>query len=431
MLGARPLALGGLAVFMTLSSSAFALTGRERPDRPPTARAAAAPANELWAPAEASGPIYLLRDGKLGVFSRPGVIEKPHVVTFSPTGDHAYVADTGNGKVHVVRAVGKRDLLTSIDFGPGKDTHQAKSSPDGRVLLVSRRAGSQTLFKVNADERARTWTLAQERLVFGPDRTPICAVFRRDGRRAYVSLAPSGIAVVDVASMTLVTSAGTNGVLPTTGAVGCGMVEARDRRTVHAISSEGAGHLYRLDTKSGKLTELPVALTAADLHNVALSPDGRTLFGTSRGNDELKMVDLRTRTVDTIAVNPRPDAKDEPDGVTYADGKVYVALRAAGQLAIVDPSTKAVAYQSVTGPVASALPHVHRRPRRCLVPTVIGDALAVAQARLRSNGCSLGSVRRRSSSRVPAGRVISQRPSPRQRLGEAEPVSLVISRGPG
>jgi len=42
-------------------------------------------------------------------------------------------------------------------------------------------------------------------------KSPVCTVYRDDGRRAYVSLRPSGIAIVDVPTMTLL------GTLPTDG----------------------------------------------------------------------------------------------------------------------------------------------------------------------------------------------------------------------
>ena len=74
-------------------------------------------------------------------------------------------------------------------------------------------------------------------------------MFRDDGQRAYVSLRPDGIAIVDVPTMTVL------GTLPTDGFVACGMIKSKQGRMVTVASSGGGGHITRLDTVSDTLTD--------------------------------------------------------------------------------------------------------------------------------------------------------------------------------
>ena len=72
-------------------------------------------------------------------------------------------------------------------------------------------------------------------------KAPVCTVFRGDGQRAYVSLLPSGIAIVDVPSLTL------RGTLETDGFVACGMIKSADGNSVVIASSSSGSHIYKLD----------------------------------------------------------------------------------------------------------------------------------------------------------------------------------------
>src|SRR5215207_10810144 len=214
----------------------------------------------------------------------------PHIITFSPAGEFAYVSGMGNGDLSIVRA-DDRQLVAMLDVA-NAGTHQAKPSPDGSVLLVAQIA-TQSLIKVAADA-PEAWTVAGK-LFFGEHgTTPICTVFRDDGQRAYVSLLPSGIAIVDVPTMELLDT------LPTDGFVACGMVAAKDGRTIVVASSGGGGHLYRLDTTTDALMDAGT-LRAADWHSLNVSANGDVGFGSSPGSDELILVDLGEARASLIA----------------------------------------------------------------------------------------------------------------------------------
>jgi PASTA domain len=67
--------------------------------------------------------------------------------------------------------------------------------------------------------------------------------------------------------------------------------------------------------------------------------------------------------------------------------------------------------------------------RRCVVPSVRGKTLRAARAAIRRGTCRMGRVQRRFSSRVKAGRVVSQRPRAGARLAANARVHLVVSKG--
>jgi beta-lactam-binding protein with PASTA domain len=69
------------------------------------------------------------------------------------------------------------------------------------------------------------------------------------------------------------------------------------------------------------------------------------------------------------------------------------------------------------------------RVGNCVVPRVTGRALGAAKRAIGKAHCSVGRVRRAYSSRVAAGRVLSQTPRHGRRLVFGAKVSLVVSRG--
>jgi uncharacterized repeat protein (TIGR01451 family) len=66
----------------------------------------------------------------------------------------------------------------------------------------------------------------------------------------------------------------------------------------------------------------------------------------------------------------------------------------------------------------------------CVVPNVKGRTLTAARQAIARAHCTTGRVTRRYSKQVAKGRVLSQAPAPRTRLGNSAKVNLVVSRGP-
>jgi YVTN family beta-propeller protein len=328
------------------------------------------PSGEVWAAGQASGAIYVLtHDGtRIDTISAP-TIQAPNMVQFSPSGRFAYVGDLANGDVNVIDRR-THEVVTSVTFPSGTDTLQAQPSPDGRAILATRRFGSRTVFKIAADEARRTWTLAPESYTFPPGAAPICTEFSDDGSHAFVAFdfaggLTGGVAELDVATMQLVPSFGSNGLLVTNGSVNCAMAETRDRSTIYAVSLGNGGTLYRIDTLTRTVTQLLGGLGAVNPHWTALSSDEQELYVTSDGSDQLKVVDLGTNTVaETMAIDPTP-ASDQPAGIAVDGDTIYVSLAAAGKVAILQPGSSQPAYVDVAPAGPNALPHVTEAP---LVP---------------------------------------------------------------
>jgi hypothetical protein len=164
----------------------------------------------------------------------------------------------------------------------------------------------------------------------------VCTVFRADSRRAFVSLNPSGIAVVDVPSMTLLSQ------IPTDGFIACGMIKSDANHVVIASSGSG-GHIYTLDMATETLTDRGV-VGAASWHSLAITPDGTRGFGSSPLSDEVIVIDLTTTPVTKVAAlrfdqvpgvgNNQPDAFG--GGEPNYGNVLPVGLRAAGNVAVVN-----------------------------------------------------------------------------------------------
>ena len=257
----------------------------------------------------------------------------PHIITFH-TPDFAYVGGMTDGNVYVIDA-NTRQVAQTLNMAPTL-AHQVKVSPDGATALVAI-IGAKRLTKILVDEANRSWTLdASLDIGAATGKAPVCTVFRADSRRAFVSLNPSGIAVVDVPTMTYLNQ------IPTDGFIACGMIKSDPDHVVIASSGSG-GHIYTLDMNAETMTDRG-ALGAASWHSFVMTADGTRGFGTSPLSDEVIVIDLTTTPVTNLGSirfdqvaglgNNQPDALGGGEPIY---GEVLpVGLRAAGNLAILN-----------------------------------------------------------------------------------------------
>jgi hypothetical protein len=250
----------------------------------------------------------------------------------------------GNGTLLILRA-DDRQLVQTLNLGPA-GTHEAKPSPSGSTLLVAQ-IPSRTLIKIAADEEAGSWTVSGSLTFPAALGSPICTIFRDDGQRAYVSLLPTGLAIVDVPTMTLV------GTHATDGFIACGMIKSRNGKTVTIASSGSGGHIYRLNTATDTLVDAGT-LGAADWHSFNLSANQRIGFGSSPNSDELIVAGLTQHIVEplgSISLDPTPGVgNDQPDAIAVRGNTVFVSLRASGKLAIIKFNQRSVRYLDVSPP---------------------------------------------------------------------------------
>lgn len=307
---------------------------------------------ELWTTLQAASKVIVLA-GRRDQPTRTTIDlpegTGPHITTFSPDRRYAYVGGMGNGDLDVLGA-NTRQVVETVHLGPA-GTHQAKASPDGSVLLAAQVA-TQTLIKVAADEAHERWSIAGSLSFAQLGRAPVCTIFRDDGRRAYVSLNPTGLAIVDVVTMNLVD------VLPVAGFIACGMVKAPDGRSVTIASGGGGGHIYRLDTATDRLTDMG-ALGAPDWHSFNVTADGKLGVGSVPSGDEVVFVDLtgsQARTAAVLALHPTPGiGSDQPDAIGISGETAWVSLRRSGKLAVIDLVKRAVVTYLDLAPPANSI----------------------------------------------------------------------------
>lgn len=308
---------------------------------------------EIWVAAQDANEIAVVHGlGTIEMIPMPAG-RGPHEITFSPSGRYAYVGDLVDGTLSVIRA-DDRQTVATLAFGPTSGTHQGQPSPDGALVLVSQITSKQ-LIQVTADEMNEGWTIGASLTL---PLAPLCTAFRTDGQRAYVALRPSGIAVVDVPTMTLIT------ILPTDGVVRCGLAPSKDGVSIVVGSNGGGGHLYRLDTSTDVLTDLNATIGAADQQDVDLSPDGRRAYTTSFLTDELKVVNLDDpgSAAASISLDATPGIVDKPDHVVVKGNTVFVTLGATGKLAVLRANHETVTYLDLVPPSTTALHGIAIRP---------------------------------------------------------------------
>ena len=313
----------------------------------PTAAVESTPTRELWVTHQRDDAISILKfpEGAfLEEFSLPAGTQ-PHIITFH-SGAFAYISGMGNGTLSIVDA-NSRQLVQTLTFANSL-CHQGKVSPDGTTMLVAVMS-TQTLYKVAVDEANRSWTSAGSvsfaQLGTGTNK-PVCSLFRADSQRAYVSMMPSGIAIVDVPSMKIL---GTP--LATDGFVACGMIKPRaDANHAVIAASGGGGHIYTLDMTTDTLVDRGYLGGARSWHSFNMTRDGKLGFGSSPLSDEVVTIDLTTQPVTqlgTILLQPVPGAgNNQPDafggGEAIVDGTLPVSLRAAGQVAFIDADEREI-----------------------------------------------------------------------------------------
>src|SRR5205823_2068524 len=246
--------------------------------------------NELWVTSQ-GGNILFIRNfedlSPIGQISLPNGAG-PHIITFH-TPNFAYVGGMTDGNVYVIDA-NARQVAQTLNVAPTL-AHQVKVSPDGATALVAI-IGAKKLTKLLVDEANRHWSVdASLDIGAATGKAPICTVFRADSRRAFVSLNPSGIAIVDVPTMAYVRQIATDGF------IACGMIK-QDADQVIIASTGGGGHIYTLhmNTDPETLTDRGV-LGAASWHSFNMTADGTRGFGSSPLSDEVIIIDLTTTPV--------------------------------------------------------------------------------------------------------------------------------------
>ena len=152
---------------------------------------------ELWVTSQGGNVLFIRNFEDLSAIDQINLPNGagPHIITFH-TPDFAYVGGMTDGNVYVIDA-NARQVVQTLKVAPTL-AHQVKVSPDGATALVAI-IGAKKLTKLLVDEANRSWSVdASLDVGAATGKAPVCTVFRADSKRAFVSLNPSGIAIVDV-----------------------------------------------------------------------------------------------------------------------------------------------------------------------------------------------------------------------------------------
>lgn len=189
------------------------------------------------------------------------------------------------------------------------------ASPErrGPALVWTAAEGAGSLVEVNAAMgrilRRRTTGGGPHNMTVGPDGTVVTGLY-----------ASNRIAIVRDGRLNTVTLGGRPH-------------DVKIARGRIVVANEGAARLDLVSLAGRPLGRIPLA---ANPHNVAIAPDGRTAWVTLDGGDRLAAVNLPTRTVRYVATGHSPhDLLFSPDGrlfVTDWNGAIYVFSRSGTEL---------------------------------------------------------------------------------------------------
>ena len=280
------------------------------------------------------GPTTLTVAGALGGATVPFTITAggPAITSFSPTSGTVgtvvvvqgqrfdgrgptFNTVTFNGVTAVVQAATETSITTAVPSG-------ATGGPI-RVITAACTAVSGTPFSVLSSGLTRVATIRS------PFVGPIDVVVSPDRTRAAV-LDGESVKVVDTATHTIVRT------IPVTNRVDHGVMSP-DGSRLYAISN--LGPTTAIDLVNGVQLATISAGGAFMPTQVALTPDGRTLYVADRFGNAVRIVDTATNTVSrTLPIT-------EPVVVAVsADGRhVYVMSARTETITVVDPATNTVA----------------------------------------------------------------------------------------
>lgn len=285
---------------------------------------------EVWALDQGTSTLHVFNDrleevAKLDM-SGHGV-RVPHMIDFTPDGAYALIAATASGNVAVVRAA-DRQVVAVLQTGPA--SHAATVRPDGRQAIVAVIGSPQVerdgkLVEILIDPHAGRFEIGRSLVVADAplfrekadrfrDIGAVCQQYAADGRRAYVTLGPAlangGLVVLDTETFRLVAA-----YPPDELRVNCGTVLTRDGRHMLVNGGDhGVGVWYAIDTATREVVHRGES-RGEDAHGAWATPDGREIWMVNRVTSNAIVIDPRTfrivaeipnvgQTPDIVAISP-------------------------------------------------------------------------------------------------------------------------------
>jgi DNA-binding beta-propeller fold protein YncE len=258
-------------------------------------------------------PSIVKIDAKTGEEVRriEGLREVHHLV-LAPGGRELLIADSaGNEILFVEPATGnvlRRERISNpyhLDF-----------TPDGRLLVIaSLRRGQVDIYDADGPRLL-------ERLRAG--NKPSHIAFSPDSRLAFITIQGDGTVIaIDLQSRRIIWQAAV-------GPEPAGIIWHRGKLIVGIM---GRDHFAVLNPETRQVES--TIRVGRGAHTIFLSPDGKTLWATSRVQSRIAEIDPNSLEVRRIHEVP-----GGPDCIAFApDGAVWATLRWAGRIARLDPNT--------------------------------------------------------------------------------------------
>jgi DNA-binding beta-propeller fold protein YncE len=238
------------------------------------------------------------------------VLREPHHLVLTPDGRELVIGDSGGNELlfmdPMTGEVRRRERISN--------PYHLEYSPDGRFLVVASLRRDQ----VDIYEAA-TLQLVHR---FRPGDMPSHIAFSPDSRRVFVTMqGDRAVVAFDMETRTQLWSA-------EVGPEPAGIIWHRGKLLVGIM---GADHFVSLDPETREVTRAFTLGRGA--HTIFPSPDGRSLFATSRVDSRLAEVDP-----ETLAVRRVWNIPGGPDCITFdPEGRVWMTLRWQGRIAVIDP----------------------------------------------------------------------------------------------
>lgn len=243
------------------------------------------------------------------------VLREPHHVMLTPDGRDLLVGDTGG---NVLFDLDPASFAVRRQI-PVADPYQIGFSPDGKYLVVNGIARNQVdVYEAGSYRLVKRFPLTS---------MPSHMAFLPDSSVVFVSLQGTGhLAAIDLRGMRVIWD------VPVGNAPAGVMVQ--NGRVL--VANMGADDVAVVDPASGRVERRIV--TGKGAHQLFLSPDGKLIYVNNR-------VAGSTVALDAASLAPVRTYKlpGGPDDIAFApDGKLWLTLRFANKVAVLDPVSGAV-----------------------------------------------------------------------------------------
>ena len=285
--------------------------------------------------AQTSGSISVIDTEKNAVVATIPVRRLPYFLSVDPSGDLAYVANSGSNSVSVLDLKARREIAL---IGTGEGPGLVRIAPDGRSLLVTNRVGNSISILGPADGSSADWHL--RKVIEGcPGATD--AVILPDSTKAFVACSGGH----QVAAIALANSADANH------AARPDALEALldvGHSPVHLALKPDGGEIFVSNFDSDSISEIETStddVTGAYLmgsHPVhgLVSSDNSLLYVSNFRSQELSIYSID----DGKRLGPAIHVGDGPDGLAFSSrgNLLFVVDARSGDVAVIRTSTRSL-----------------------------------------------------------------------------------------